>query len=184
MGMFDGVNEAQAPSNAAQKLKPGRYPVLTVLGCKGKVGQKDPSAAYYIVTLKVDADPVQTEKEEPTRRGAVVDWIVNVKDRFGMGKRDAKAFACAVLGDSEAQDVEGDLEASLTGGFNGKAVSGNVFTKDNGYTATRFSPAEVSAVPAAPPAPAVEDDGGPWFPFPSPDPRGTHYNAKGEIKTL
>jgi len=180
--MFDGAGASEVQVNRNLRFdKPGRYPGLKVLSCRGKKARQGP-AIYFIVDLEVVGEPVKTEKEEPIPVGAKVSWLVTMNDHYGYGLKDSKAFALAAdptLAGKSAKDIDTALKGSLTGGFDGKMVEANVYTKENGYVTVQF--AKCSTPPVAAPS---HDEDGPWFPFPEKDPRHGKllYNAKGETK--
>lgn len=190
MGFFDGTNDAK-PRGQSDKLRPGRYPKLKVTACKAVQGF---NGKYYVTELEVLDEPTATEDEhKPHPKGSTPSWTIRLDDQYGIGPAEAKAFAMAVMGSSDdSVDVEGLLEESLRGGFNGRTFGASVMSKvaktsGREYLVARFYPAE-DLPPPAPPAPTTEADegppGGPWYALPPGDKRGTHYNAQNEIITI
>ena len=184
MGFFDGTNDVK-PLGQDTRIKAGRYPALRIVSCALKdthYGRK------YIVEAEVVAPPIETEPGvTPNPMGSVVSITSNmdgsVEQQYGYGKRERKSFIMAVLNQSEDADAQGPPESSLFGELNGKTF-GLTATVRTAKTGNKFI--KVFYFPAT--DPAHEDPetapGGPWFPLPEGDTRGTHYNADNEIRSF
>lgn len=126
MGFFDGSRNV-APSGGSNRLKPGRYPELTVVRCF--VNQEGNFGTRFVLEARVSAPPSSCGERdergnliEPTPLGSIGSWTTDIKGRYAMqyGIPEVKSCIGAILGydlDETAkrgEELEERMNAAVT----------------------------------------------------------------------
>ena len=188
------------------KILPGIYDALRVEGAKIVQGHH---GARFILEMTVLTEGREREPGvAPSPVGASVSWGCKIDGQYAqIGLAEAKNAIAILHGmtadqaNAMGQDFVPLMKETVgpTNPSQGTVISGEFWYKTTGQNRKMVkcalapsehkdeAPTSAAAAQAAPPppaeasAPAVPEG---YFPFSTPDSRGTHYNAAGDIITV